>query len=506
MTGSADLILRNAAVHTLDEPGVVEAIAIRDGRVVKVGTNRSVTLLQGIDTEVLDCEERPVLPGFIDAHTHLRSTGRYLVHADLSGAENRDEIIERLDTIRAEHGGWRVGIGYDESTWSDGTLLTRDDLDAVSDAEPVAAFRVDMHTASLNSAALEQVGADLPPEYVEIEDGQPTGVIYEDALGVVRSAIGGEELTRTLLEVAQEHALSLGVTCIHDMVRGSSVPRAYRELELDRELRLRVRLNYWRNHLEAVRELGLRTNHGSDRLTVGAIKSFSDGSFGGRTAKVSEPYEDGNGDGTWVVQPDALHQLVDDVESAGHQVTIHAIGDVAIDETLTAIERASDPANARHRIEHVELATDGHIERIASAGIIASMQPNFHQWAQPGGLYESRLGERFKRTNRFRDLVDAGVRLAFGSDSMPMGPLYGIHCAVNAPNDCQRLTVDEAIEAYTIGGAYAGFDEDRLGRLGQGYVGDCVVLDRSPWDDPWHIEDIEVTHTIVGGELVYERE
>lgn len=505
MTEAADLLVINAEIHTLDDAGVVEAVAIRDGRVVKVGDEQSVGLLDGVDTVVIDAEGATVLPGFIDAHTHLRSTGRYLVHADLSNARGREDIVERLSDDRAVHGDWRIGVGYDESTWQERSLLTREDLDAVSESDPVAAFRVDMHTASINSVALELIGDDLPEEYVEIVNGRPTGVIVEDALSVVHAAIGGESLTHELLTTAQQHALELGITCIHDMVRGSTVPRAYRDLELADELLLRVRLNYWRNHFDAVRELGLSTNHGSDRLTVGAIKSFSDGSLGGRTAKVSEPYEDGDGTGTWVVDPDTLKDLVDAVEAADYQVTIHAIGDVAIDETLTAIERADDPGAARHRIEHVELATDDHIERLADSGIIASMQPNFHQWSEPGGLYESRLGERYDETNRLRDMYDAGVHLALGSDSMPMGPLYGIHCAVNAPFECQRLTVDEAIEAYTIGGAYAGFDEEKLGRLAPGYAGDLIILNRSPWEAPDAIEDIEVTHTVIEGELVYQR-
>lgn len=506
MTEPADLIVTGAEVHTLGEAGIVEAIAIRNGRVIKCGDSPSVGLLEGVDTTVIDGDGRTVIPGFVDGHTHLQSTGRYLVFADLSGATDRDDVLARLTTDDGRYGDWTVGIGYDESRWSDGGRLTRDDLDSVSTDRPVVAFRVDMHTASLNSVALDRVGDELPAEYVKTEDGRPTGIILEDALSVVRADIGGDDLTRTLLTAAQEYAHSVGVTAINDYVRSSTVARTYHELDRDDELTLRVRLNYWRDHLDAIADVGLVANQGSEHLTIGAIKSFSDGSVGGRTAKVSEPYTDGNGTGRWVVEPETLRDLVDRIDEEGHQVAIHAIGDVAVEAALSAIERADDASKARHRIEHVELATDDHLERMADAGVIASMQPNFHQWGDAGGLYETSLGDRHARMNRFRDVLDAGVPLAFGSDSMPLDPLYGVHCAVTARYDCQRLTVDEAIEAYTIGAAYAGFDENRLGRLVPGYAGDCVVLDQSPWEVPSGIENIEVTQTVVGGELVYEAE
>lgn len=508
MSAQADRILTNAEVHLHgSKDTVVEAIAIRDERVVKVGDSDSVELLAGVETDVIDCAGRTVLPGFVDAHTHLQSTGRYLVHADLSGANNRTEVLKTLQDDEAKLGGWHVGIGYDESMWEDDRVLTREELDTVSDQVPVAAFRVDMHTASLNSVALERLEDDLPEEYVQRADGSPTGVIVEDALNVVRSAIGGEEdLTEVLLRAAQNHAVSKGVTCVHDFVRGSSVPRAYRELDRGGDLKLRIRLNYWRDHLDAVTELGLLTNHGNDRLTIGAIKSFSDGSVGGRTAKVFDPYTDDDGTGTWVVEPETLRGLVDEVDDHELQIAIHAIGDEAIDEVLTAIERADDPGAARHRIEHVEMAHDEHIDRLSESGIIASMQPNFLQWAEADGLYETALGERYETMNRFRDMLDAGVNLAFGSDSMPLDPLFGIHCAVNAPQECQRIEVDEAIAAYTTGSAYAGFDEPGLGTLSAGSFADCVILDSSPWEQPAAIDEIEVWATLVGGSIEYRRD
>ncbi len=507
MSASADLILTNAAVHCLDDERTeATAVAIADNRIIRVGSTRHVERLAGVETVTIDCDGLPVLPGFVDAHTHLETTGRYLVHADLSHATSRDAALDRLSNEAADGDAWALGFGYDESNWEDSTLLTRDDLDAVSTRTPIAAFRVDMHTASLNTPAFEQLTDRFDDEHIEMAGGEPTGVVLEDAVDVVRDAgTGGLAYTERLLEAAERHAIEAGVTCVHELVRHSDAPRIYREQALRGELPLRVRINYWHDHLASIEELGLRTNFGTERLQIGAIKSFTDGAIGGRTAKLTAPYTDGDGTGQWVVTPEELQETVSAVDEAESQMAIHAIGDAAIESALSALETTGDPAQARHRIEHVELASDDHIERMAEAGIVASMQPNFLQWAGEGGLYEHRLGpERTAESNRFRDLLDAGVPLAFGSDSMPLDPLFGIQAVVNAPEAAQRLTVTEAIEAYTRGGAYAGFDEDRLGTIEPGTLADLVMLDGSPWESDDRIDDLDVVTTIVGGEVVYE--
>ncbi|CDK38534.1 amidohydrolase [Halorubrum sp. AJ67] len=205
--------------------------------------------------------------------------------------------------------------------------------------------------------------------------------------------------------------------------------------------------------------------------------------------------------------PEELRETVAAATDAGFQFTAHAIGDEAIAAVLDAYEEASetDPGEARHRIEHVELADDEAIERLAETGVVASVQPNFLKWAGEGGLYEERLGpERTAETNRYREMLDAGVRLAFGSDGMPMDPLVGVHHAVNAPAEPQRLAVTEALRAYTSGAAYAGFDEDRLGTIEPGKRADFVALDASPWERSDAIDDIDVGLTVVDGEVVFD--
>ncbi|EMA43324.1 amidohydrolase [Halococcus saccharolyticus] len=520
MTDAADLVLTNGEVHTLTDPDeTAEAIAVRDGEIVRVGSAYEIDFLAGVDTRTIDLDGHVLLPGFIDAHTHMEELGKRLVHADLADATSPDEAIEalgeRADELDSdeENRGWILGFGYDESAWDESRYLDRTDLDRVSETRPVVAFREDMHTASVNGVTLDRLGDRLPQGDVRTENGDPTGVLVEDALGPVRAATApGRAATRDLLLAAQEYANELGVTGVHDMVRGSHAPRVYRDLDSAGEITLRVRINYWSDHLDATIETGLATNHGSEFVRTGAIKTFTDGSIGARTAKLTEPYADASGGdadgkttGQWVVPPAELHELVERADDAGFQVTAHAIGDRAVDEVLDTYAATDDPGSARHRIEHAELPFNGAIDRFADTGIVASVQPNFLKWADEGGLYDTKLGDnRRRRSNPLRELHDAGVRLAFGSDCMPLDPLLGVHHAVNAPVDAQRLPVTDALRAYTHGAAYAGFDEDRLGTIEPGKRADLVALDRSPWDQPGEVEDIDVAATIVDGEIVHD--
>jgi hypothetical protein len=505
MTRPADLVLTNAEVHTLATPDTVHgAVAVRDGRIVRVDSAYEVDFLVGTPTEVLDCGGRVLLPGFIDAHTHMEMAGRRIVHADLGDCDSRGEALSRLAGGAREE-EWIQGYGYDETEWGEREYLTRGELDSVSDSRPVVAFREDMHTASLNSVAL----AELEGEFgggVERSGGDPTGVVVEDAVGVVQEAITPSAAgTRGHLLAARDRAHELGITAVHDMVRGGHDARVYRELDRDGELDLRVRINYWTDHLDAVAEAGLVTNAGTEFVRVGAVKTFTDGSVGARTAKLSAPYEDDPGnDGEWVVTPEELREWLARAEKAGLQFTAHAIGDRAIAETLEAYAER-EAGEARHRVEHAELLPDSLLERFASVGAVASVQPNFHRWAREGGLYESRLGvERTRETNRLGALLEAGVPLAFGSDTMPLGPLYGIEQAVTAPAPDQRLSVTESLRAYTQGGAYAGFDEDRMGTVEPGKVADLVVLDASPWEVPGdELSEVGAWATVVDGGVVY---
>ncbi len=521
MTEAADRVFTNAVVHPLDGSPDAEAVAVRDGRVVRVDTAYEVGFLDGVETDVVDLGGRHLLPGFVDAHTHMEFVGRRLLEADLTDADSPGSCLDRLRAAGTDHreDGWILGYGYDESRWG-GDYLTRRDLDSVSEDRPVAAFREDMHLVSVNSVALDRYRGAMPADDVRTTDGEPTGVLVEGAVDAVYEATkAGPEGMRAYLRAAQEHATARGVTAVHDMVRRSAAPRVYRELDAAGELALRVRINYWADHLDAVLETGLQTNGGSARVRVGAIKTYTDGSIGGRTARLSEPYADAGGGvdgssdegdgpgirGVLLESREDLAELVDRADGAGLQLALHAIGDEAIALALDALEGT---AGDRHRIEHAEVLTDDLVERSGEADVVVSAQPNFLKWAREGGLYDSRLGgERRRESNRFGALREAGATLAFGSDCMPLGPLYGVQQTVTAPEPAQRLPVTGAIRAYTRGAAYAGFDEDRMGTVERGKCADFAVLEDSPWEVPGdEIADIDVAMTVVGGEVVYDGE
>ena len=528
MSQPADLLLRNAVVHPLGNGNVEtrdagEAVAVRDGEIVAVGPGYDVGFLAGLGTDVIDLDGRHLLPGFVDAHTHLEVVGRREREADLAGVDSPEGCLDRLRGIRDERpdSEWVLGFGYDESRW-DGEYLGREDLETVSDERPVAAFREDLHLASLNSVAIERYREEMPDCDVHTAGGEPTGVVVEDALEVVWREIRDDpDRTREYLEIAQRLANRRGVTSVHEMVRHSHAPRIYRDLDNAGALTLRVRLNYWADHLDAVLETGLRTNHGGDRLQVGGIKTYVDGSIGSRTARLSEPYADTGGEpadrsggddsggkdsstddrGEWVVPPAKLESLVERADEAGLQVAMHAIGDEAITAALDALEGTS---GERHRIEHAEVLTDDLIDRLATTDVVVSVQPNFLKWAGESGLYEQRLGDsRRRETNRLGRLAAVGARLAFGSDCMPLDPLAGVEEVVTAPESGQRLPVTDALRAYTSGGAYAGYDEGRMGAIETGRCADLVALTESPWESD-AIGDIGVDLTVVGGDVVYD--
>ena len=500
ITSSADLILLNGRIYTLDRPSRAEALAISGGRIAALGCDEEVQALAGEGTETIDLQGRTVLPGFTDAHTHLVSTGlAETVYLDLAETRSREELLERVRAALGERaeGEWLIGRGWDESRWEEGGYVTRADLDRVAPENPVALFRVDGHLLSLNSKALERV--PLPAELRDRADLEH-GLLREEAAWWFHDRIEPEpdELKRAI-EAAVRKAHSLGITSVHEIVKSSYI-RVYRELRP----RLRVYLNPKVEYAEELYRTGLSTGFGDEWLRLGGIKIFADGSIGAGNAALAEPYRDRDHQGRLNYEPDELFQIVRRAHEHGWQVMAHAIGDRAIGMVLKAYERAEIGPDDRYRIEHLELATAEQLERAAELGVIASMQPNFVKWAGPGGLYETRLGaERTGRIGPHRLVLDNGIRLACGSDCMPLGPLFGIHWAVNASHPAQRLTVEEALRCYTLGGAQASFEEDLKGSLAPGKLADLVVLSADPFEHPEEMEKIEVEMTFVGGELVF---
>lgn len=485
--------------------GVEEALAVQGDRIAAVGISREIRTWIGPETEVVKLAGRTLLPGFIDAHMHLVSRGLqetgYVL--DLSGTRSRDDALERVrEAVRARGTDeWVLGRGWDESRWPDKRYLTREDLDRVAPETPVALSRVDGHMLVANSQALRRVPIEAPPEELDPERGLLRERAVDQFLAQVRPS--PEEIERAI-PAAVRLAHSLGVTCVHDVVTLERA-RAYQRLHRRGELALRVRLQIVVEHLDELVALGMDTGFGDELLRFGAIKIFADGSLGARNAALLEPYADEPSTRGHLNYPqEELDRLVRKAHEAGFQLMIHAIGDRAIEAALTALERAGVEPGDRARIEHFELPTQAHLERAQALGAVASMQPNFVQWSGPGGLYEARLGrERDARIDPHRTVLEWGIPLAFGSDGMPFGPLYGLHCAVNAPHAPQRLTVEEALHAYTLGAAYAGFDEGSLGSLEPGKLADLIVLSEDPGEARGRLRELRVEETYLGGELVY---
>ncbi|MCS7275245.1 MAG: amidohydrolase, partial [Candidatus Bipolaricaulota bacterium] len=501
----ADVIIKNANIETVTR-GRASALAVRDGVIVAVGRPDEVLPFAGPKTQIEDLHGKTVLPGFVDAHMHLvsvglRQSGYYL---DLGEARSLDEALERVRerVKKTEEAHWVLGRGWDESRWPERRYITKADLDRIAPEHPVVLIRVCGHILCANTRALQKISVT------------PRAGEFDEALGLLREETAWHFLQKLQPSDGQLQAAilagvklahRLGVTAIHDIAKPEHL-RAYATLHQAQKLQLRVRLNIEVQHLEHLIALGLRSGFGDDTLKLGAIKFFADGSIGARNAALHRSYRDADGVGKLNYEQSDLNRLVQRAHDHGFQVMIHAIGDRAIDAALEALAYAGATPDRRHRIEHVELVTPQQLERMRELGIIASMQPNFVQWSGSGELYETRLGpERDAQIDPHRKVLESGVKLAFGSDGMPFGPLYGIHCVVHAPHPVQRVSVEEALRAYTLDAAYAGFEERSWGSLEVGKRADFVVLSEDPTDTK-AISEIRVERTYLEGRCVYREE
>jgi hypothetical protein len=501
MGGRVDELLFGGVLPTV--PGA-DALAIGGGRILAVGRRQEALRLVSGETRRTDLRGRALLPGFVDAHTHLLDTGLRETgwRVELSGL-GREEALSRIsrEVRRREKGECVVARGWDESLWPGRRSLSREDLDHLAPGSPVVAVRVCGHALVANSLALSHLPSDLNRAEVDLE----SGILVEEAATAFLLTLEPDDATHIEALLAAAHLCHrLGLTSVHAVVHPCQL-RAF--MKVRGRLDLRVTVYPEVAGLEALEALGMETGFGDDHLRLGGVKLFADGSIGARTAALREPYADAPHRGNLLKDDAALAELLRRVDEAGLQTAVHAIGDRAIDQVLRAHERAHTSPALRHRIEHFELPDDGAIERAARLGLSACMQPNFVSWSGPGGLYEARLGaDRDRRTDPHRDVLDAGLPLAFGSDGMPLSPLVGLHAAVNAPHPGQGVSVEEAIAAYTLGGARLSFEEGEKGTLAVGSLADLVILDEDPRRDPGRIAKRRVEMTFVGGKLVYERE
>ncbi|HKS08307.1 MAG TPA: amidohydrolase [Pyrinomonadaceae bacterium] len=529
----ADTIIVNAVVHTMDKTQpTAKAVAIYGNRIVAVGSSNDIKKLAGPTTRTIDAKQRLLLPGFNDAHTHFMTGGFQLSSVDLRDADSPQEFAARIKTFaeKLPKGRWITGGDWDHERWSDAKLPTKELIDSVTPDTPVFVSRLDGHMALANSLALKLAGVTNqtldPPGGVIVRDksGEPTGVLKDAAQSFVWKVIPEATFDEKLAaaRAASNYAAKLGVTSTQDVSAGTDVG-IYQAL-LDRgELKTRIYAVAPLPQWERLARTGVRAHFGSEMLRVGGLKGFSDGSLGSTTALFYEPYRDEpstSGIGSDEMYPEGeMLKRVTEADRAGLQIMIHAIGDRANDLILNIyeqVERENGKRDRRFRIEHAQHLRPQDIPRFARDGVIASMQP-YHA-IDDGRWAEKRIGkERAKTTYAFRSLLDAGATLAFGTDwtVAPLNPILTIYAAVtrrtidgkNAEGWVpeQKISVEEAVRAYTVGSAYAEFQENVKGTITTGKLADLVLLSRDIFKiDPKEIEDVKVVLTMVDGRVVYE--
>lgn len=530
----ADLIIINAEVHTMDRnQTAAEAIAILGNRIVAVGSNKDIKKLAGGQTKQIDAKRQLVLPGFNDAHTHFMSGGFQLSSVDLREANTPQEFAERIRDFAAKlpKGRWITGGDWDHERWPEAKLPTKELIDPYTQNTPVFVNRLDGHMALANSLALKLAGVTRetkePDGGVIVRNpktGEPTGILKDAAQNFVWRIIPDPSFEEKLAaaRAASNHAASLGVTSVQDMSAGVDVG-VYQMLLDRRELKTRIYAMWPLPRWDRLAQTGVRAHFGSAMLRRGGLKGFSDGSLGSTTALFFDPYLDApetRGIGSDEMFPEgAMLERIRGADKAGLQVMIHAIGDKANNLILSMyeqVEHENGDRDRRFRIEHAQHLRAQDIPRFARDKVIASMQP-YHA-IDDGRWAEKRIGtQRAKTTYAFRSLLDSGATLAFGTDwtVAPLDPLLSIYAAVTRrtldgkhPNGWvpeQKISVEEAVRAYTAGSAYAEFQEDEKGTLTPGKLADIVILSRDIFKiDPKEIDKVKVVMTIMDGRIVYE--
>ncbi len=531
----ADTLIEGGRIFRGLHDGFAEALAIHAGRVVASGSRDAVAALAGPATRRIDLAGRLAVPAFNDSHQHLLPMGLGMGQVNLRApaVASLDTLLSRIRDAAhgAAKGAWIVGRGWDDSELAERRPPTADELQSAAPDNPVLAVRTCGHAAVANRAALALagIGPDTPdPDggRIERDSGQPSGVLHESAIRMVRANIPKPDHAALVdaIERAGRHMLSEGFTAVMDanvgMAAGMAEIDAYRAAHADNRLPVRTWICLAGNPdgiAGPAWEAGLRPGQGDDMLRFGAVKVFCDGSAGGRTAAVSEPYVQG-GTGMFIFPREMLHGLFARYHAQGWQLAIHAIGDAAIEETLRGFEAMDSPthpvAGRRHRIEHCEFVRPGQIARMAARGIEAVPQMIFHH--EFGDMYVQNLGQaRAAASNPMRDWIDAGMHPAAGSDApvSATSPFLNIHAMVTrrtargtllGPD--QRVSVAEAVHSYTWSSAYTQFAEDRRGRLVPGQLADIAVLSGDIFAmEPAAIQGVVADMTLRGGRVVFDR-
>ena len=554
-SAAPDLIFLNAVIYTGegfsdDEPQTVQAVAIGDGKVLAIGNNDEIRSLAGPKTRIRDLNSAQtgvvLFPGFNDAHLHLGAAAQNFMNLDLTGVKSLAEMLAKIEIYarNAPPGHWLTGGNWDHTLWPDKKLPTREDLDRVTQGHPAFLSRIDGHITIANTAALQAAGITgktVPPLGAAIDldaNGEPTGILRESAQQLVEKVIppASRDERRRGLELAMADAVAHGITSVQDFSDWDDF-LIYEEME--KQGKLDIRITEWLPFKEPLSvEENQRAHHPATdpMLHTGFLKGFMDGSLGSRTAALKAPYADDPGNfGLPQYSQAELNQMSVERARAGFQLGFHAIGDKAVEMALDAIESAemlgtpppcrspgqsyriwdekAPCASPRDRIEHAQVVDPADIPRFARLGVIASMQPchllTDMNWA------ESRLGaKRAAYSYAWKAFLDAGVRLAFGTDYPvePISPFRGLYAAVTRMNEAgtktyfpqNKISRGEALHAYTQGSAFAEFAEKSKGKLIPGYDADFIVVDRDLFTvSPAALLHAKVLETWVGGQQVF---
>ena len=531
---TADIMITGGVVWTGLSSGGPQrgAVAIARGKILAVGDSAELARYVGPRTEVVRADGGLVLPGLADAHTHFTDGGFQLASLDLRDAATPQEFVRRIAAFAQtrKRGEWILGGDWDHTLWRGAPLPRHEWIDSVTPDNPVFVNRLDGHEALANAAAMKAAGvtrgtaAPAGGEIVrDARTGEPIGIFKDRALDLIGRAIPppSPEQRDSALARALAHAASLGVTATAHMSASWEDLASYRRLERAGRLTLRVAvylpLESWRTVADTVGRLG----PGDDWVKIGGLKGYMDGSAGSRTAYFFQPYSDSAGYSGLLQHPEAdMRQWIGAADAAGLQIAVHAIGDRANAILLAiydSVARAHGPRDRRFRVEHAQHLRPEDISLFGKLGVIPSMQP-YHA-IDDGRWVQQRIGpERIKTTYAFRTLLDTGAKLAFGSDwtVAPLDPILGVYAAVTRRTldgknpggwvPQQKITVAEALRAYTVGSAYATFDEAKRGVLAPGYDADVVVIDRNLFTlPPDSLDRARVRYTIVGGKVVFRR-
>src|ERR1700719_627288 len=531
---AADFIIQNAHIWTV-HPSRPEAeeVAILGDRIVAVGSRHQVDAWRGPHTRVVNAAGKRLLPGFNDAHVHFMDGGSQLESVDLNDATSPQNFPRRIRERAAKtaKGGWLLGGDWDETKWNPAELPTKELIDAATPETPVAVNRYDGHMILANTVALELAGITArtpdPAGGVIVRDrqGDPTGALKDAAMDLLFKVVPppSHDQRRRAIERPLEYAASVGVTSVQNMNPEYADIAIYSELLDEGKLNTRIYAGPLVTQVDDQVKIGARGAFAGPYLRIGAVKAYADGSLGSSTAYFFEPFSDQPGNRGLLsdeMQPISLmRDRMMRADAAGLQICTHAIGDAGISTILDIyeeIEKAHGSHDRRWRIEHAQHMAAKDFDRFAQLHVIASVQP-YHA-IDDGRWAERRIGhDRSSRTYAFRTFLDHGVRLALGTDwnVAPLNPMLTLYAATTRatldgknPNGWfpkQKLTIKEAIEAYTVGSASAEFQENEKGSITSGKLADMVLLNADILNiDPVKIRDVKMLKTWVGGKLTYD--